>query len=90
MDTPDEDFNIVPLGTDCLEGLFGSLHTIICNDANVDNHQSGTCLTGTVEAANILALHSEWDKAPQWLHIPSLTHDMNIIPDCADHITPCS
>ena len=64
--------------------------TIIGNDANVDNYQLGTRLTGTVEAANILALHSEWDKAPRRLHLPSLTHDMSVIPDCADHITPRS
>ena len=56
VDTPDEDFNIVLLGTDRLEGLFGCLHTIIGNDANVDNYQLGSCLTGTVEAASILAL----------------------------------
>ena len=90
VDTPDEDFNIVLLGTDRLEGLFGCLCTIIGNDANVDNYQLGTRLTGTVEAANILALHPEWDKAPQRLHLPSLTHDMSVIPDCADHITPRS
>ncbi|KAH8977971.1 hypothetical protein EDB86DRAFT_3237290 [Lactarius hatsudake] len=44
----------------------------------------------TIEAANILALHPEWDKAPRWLHLPSLTWDMSTIPDCADHITPRS
>ena len=90
VDTPDEDFNLVLLGTDHLESLFGCLCTIIGNDANVDNYQLGTRLTGTVEAANILALHSEWDKAPRRLHLPSLTHDMSVIPDCADHITPRS
>ncbi|KAH8995049.1 hypothetical protein EDB86DRAFT_2804872 [Lactarius hatsudake] len=90
VDTPNADFNIVLLGTDRLEGLFGCLRTIIGNDANVDNYQLGSRLTGTIEAANILALHPEWDKAPRRLHLPSLTRDMSTIPDCADHITPRS
>ncbi|KAH9072764.1 hypothetical protein EDB83DRAFT_2312940 [Lactarius deliciosus] len=38
--------------------------TIIGNDTNVDNYQLGSCLTGTMELANILAMHPEWDKAP--------------------------
>ena len=90
VDTPNEDFNIVLLGTDRLEGLFGCLRTVIGNDANVDNYQLGSQLTGTTEAASILALHPWWDKAPRWLHLPSLTQDMSVIPDCADHITPQS
>ena len=36
VDTPDEDFNLVLLGTDRLESLFGCLRTIIGNDANVE------------------------------------------------------
>ena len=42
VDTPNEDFNIVLLGTDRLEGLFGCLRTVIGNDANVDNYQLGS------------------------------------------------
>ncbi|KAH9001811.1 hypothetical protein EDB86DRAFT_3074579 [Lactarius hatsudake] len=70
IDTPNDDFSIVLLSTDCLENLFGCLWTIIGNDANVDNYQLGSRLTGTMESANILAMHPEWDKAPQHLHLP--------------------
>jgi hypothetical protein len=59
-----EDFSIVLLGTNRLESLFRCLWTIIGNNANVDNYQLGSRLTGTMESANILALHPEWDKAP--------------------------
>jgi hypothetical protein len=64
VDTPEEDFSIVLLGTDHLKNLFGCLHTMVGNDTNVDNFQLGAWLTGTMESANILALHPEWDKAP--------------------------
>ena len=90
VDTPDEDFSIVLLGTDRLENLFGCLRTMVGNDANVDNFQLGTRLTGTMEAANILALHPEWDKAPRRLHLPLVSRDMTTIPDSADHISPRS
>lgn len=59
INTPNNDFSIVLLGTDHLENLFGCLQTIIGNDANVDSYQLGLHLTGTMESANILALHPE-------------------------------
>ncbi|KAF8263204.1 hypothetical protein EI94DRAFT_1773013 [Lactarius quietus] len=90
VDTPEEDFSIVLLGTDRLESLFGCLHTIVGNDTNVDNYQLGAWLTGTMEATNILALHPEWDKVPQCLHLPLLSQDMTTIPDSTDHISPRS
>ena len=90
VDTPDEDFSIVLLGTDHLENLFGCLRTMVGNDANIDSFQLGTWLTGTMEATNILALHPEWDKTPQCLHLPLVSRDMTTIPDSADHISPCS
>ena len=43
-----------------------------------------------MEATNILALHPEWDKTPQCLHLPLVSRDMTTIPDSADHISPCS
>ena len=64
VDTPDEDFSIILLGTDCLENLFSCLQTMVGNDANIDSFQLGMQLTGTMEATNILALHPEWDKTP--------------------------
>jgi hypothetical protein len=90
VDTPEEDFSIVLLSTDRLESLFGCLRTMVGNDANVDNFQLGTRLTGTMESANILALHPEWDKAPRRLHLPHVSQDMTTIPDSADHISPRS
>ncbi|KAH9011001.1 hypothetical protein EDB84DRAFT_1681136 [Lactarius hengduanensis] len=90
IDTPNDDFNIVLLGTDRLENLFGCLRTIIGNDANVDNYQLGSRLTGTMESANILALHPEWDKAPRRLHLPCVSLDSSEIPSSADHISPRS
>ncbi|KAH9016177.1 hypothetical protein EDB85DRAFT_1875254, partial [Lactarius pseudohatsudake] len=90
VDTPEEDFSIVLLGTDRLENLFGCLRTMVGNDTNVDNFQLGARLTGTMESANILALHPEWDKAPRRLHLPLISKDMTTIPDAADHISPCS
>jgi hypothetical protein len=64
VDTPNDTFNLVLLGTDRLETLFGCLRTVIGNDANVDSYQLSSRLTGTMESASILALHPEWDKAP--------------------------
>ncbi|KAN0137688.1 hypothetical protein V8E53_004513 [Lactarius tabidus] len=90
VDTPEEDFSIVLLGTDRLENLFGCLHTMVGNDTNVDNFQLGAWLTGTMESANILALHLEWDKVPQCLHLPIVSLDMTTIPDSANHISPRS
>jgi hypothetical protein len=90
VDTPEEDFSIVLLGTDCLENLFGCLQTMVGNDANVDNFQLGTRLSGTMESANILASHLEWDKAPRRLHLPLVSQDMTTIPNSADHISPRS
>ncbi|KAH9003649.1 hypothetical protein EDB86DRAFT_2826236 [Lactarius hatsudake] len=90
VDTPNDDFSIVLLGTDRLENLFGCLRTIIGNDANVDNYQLGSRLTGTMESANILAMHPEWDKAPRRLHLPCVSQDSSKIPASADHISPRS
>ncbi|KAH8987060.1 hypothetical protein EDB92DRAFT_2090923 [Lactarius akahatsu] len=90
IDTPNNDFNIILLGTDRLENLFGCLRTIVGNNANVDNYQLGSRLTGTMESMNILALHPEWDKAPRHLHLPCVSRDSSTIPDSADHISPRS
>ncbi|KAH9165187.1 hypothetical protein EDB89DRAFT_1858599 [Lactarius sanguifluus] len=90
VDTPNDDFSIVLLGTDRLENLFGCLQTIIGNDANVNNYQLGSRLTGTMESANILAMHPEWDKAPRRLHLPCVSRDSSKIPASADHISPRS
>ncbi|KAF8261288.1 hypothetical protein EI94DRAFT_1607575 [Lactarius quietus] len=86
VDTPEEDFSIVLLGTDRLESLFGCLCTIVGNDTNIDNYQLGARLTGTMEATNILALHPD---AMMPLS-PLLSQDITTVPDSADHISPRS
>ena len=90
IDTPNDDFSIVLLGTDRLENLFGCLRTIIGNDANVDSYQLGSRLTGTMVSANILALHPEWDKALRRLRLPHVSQNLSEIPASADHISPRS
>jgi hypothetical protein len=90
IDTFNEEFSIVLLGTDRLENLFGCLWTIIGNDANIDNYQLGSRLMGTMESANILALHPKWNKAPRCLYLPHVSRDSSEIPASADHISPRS
>ncbi len=62
VDDPDGVFYLILLGTDGLEKLFGILQTMVGNDSNLDESQLMGRLTGTTEAANILARHPEWDK----------------------------
>jgi len=57
-------FFIMLLGTDCLESLFGILHTMVGNDANLDMLQLALHVTATTEISNILAKHPEWDRRP--------------------------
>ncbi|KAH9177126.1 hypothetical protein EDB89DRAFT_1845633, partial [Lactarius sanguifluus] len=80
IDTPNDDFSIILLGTDRLENLFGCLRTIIGNDANVDNYQLSSRLTRPMELANILAMYPEWDKALRCLHLLCMSWDLSEIP----------
>ena len=52
-------FYIVLLGTDRLETLFGILHMMVGNDANLDVLQLTLRVTATTEVSNILAKHPE-------------------------------
>jgi hypothetical protein len=58
-------FWIILLGTDRLEELFGILHTMVGNDANLDFMQLVSWITGTTEVSNILTKYPQWDHAPQ-------------------------
>lgn len=90
VDHPLDPFFIILLGTDRLETLFGILRTMVGNDANLDALQLSLRVTGTTDIANILALHPEWDKPPRRLHLPSVTKDMQSVPDAADHANPAA
>jgi len=61
-DHPMQPFFIVLLGTDQLKTLFGILHTMVGNDANLDILQLALRVTATTEVSNILAKHPEWDN----------------------------
>ena len=88
IDHPTEPFFIVLLGTDQLESLFGILHTMVGNDANLDVLQLAIHITATTEVSNILAKHPEWDKSPCRLRLPNVSRDMDNIPNSADHTGP--
>ncbi|PBK98158.1 hypothetical protein ARMGADRAFT_1043993 [Armillaria gallica] len=61
VDNPNGVFFIIILGTDWLEIHFRILRTQIGNDANMDEYQLASWITGMTEVANILAEHPEWD-----------------------------
>ncbi|KAK0437706.1 hypothetical protein EV421DRAFT_1907203 [Armillaria borealis] len=89
VDDPLGKFWIILLGRDHLEQLFGILHSIVGNDANVDLLQLVIRLTGTTEVANILAYHPEWDCTPHQLRLPAVGCD-EISDSRIDHINPSS
>ncbi len=90
VDTPNGVFYMILLGTDGLEKLFGILHTIVGNNANVDMLQLITRLTGTTKVANILSRWPDWDHGMQQLHLPALAQDSSQVPENEDHLTPFS
>ena len=90
IDDPDGELWIILLATDRLEELFGILHTMVGNDANLDILQLGCRLAGTTEVSNILAKYPYWDQSPQRLKLPALSRESKEISDSADHIKPSS
>jgi hypothetical protein len=89
-DDPHGNFWIIQLGTDRLEVLYGILHTMVGNDANLDLLQLGLRLTGTTEVSTILARYPHWDRAPRRLKLPALSKDELAIHQHVDHINPAS
>ncbi|KJA17143.1 hypothetical protein HYPSUDRAFT_70894 [Hypholoma sublateritium FD-334 SS-4] len=87
-DDPEGKFFIILLGTDRLEELFGILHTMIGNNANLDILQLIGRLAGTTEIANIFAKYLHWDRAPHRLKLPVLSHNSKELHDRTDHIKP--
>ena len=85
---PMQPFFIVLLDTDRLETLFGILHTMVGNDANLDVLQLALRVTATTEVSNILAKHPECDKGPRQLRLHTMANDNNSIPKSSDHIGP--
>ncbi|KAJ7219633.1 hypothetical protein C8J57DRAFT_1596038, partial [Mycena rebaudengoi] len=87
VDDPTGKFWIILLGTDRLEKLFGSLGTMIGNDANLDMLQLVGRITGTTEVANIFAKYPHWDRPPRRLNLPALSRDSTQLSDKTDHIS---
>ena len=63
---------------------------MVGNDANLDILQLVSHLSGTTEVANILVKYPQWDRSPQRLKLPAMSHESKEIPDSADHIKPGS
>jgi hypothetical protein len=63
---------------------------MVGNDANLDNLQLVSHLSGTTEVANILAKYPQWDHSPRRLKLPVMLRESKEIPDSADHIKPGS
>ncbi len=90
VDNPDGFFYLILLGTDGLKKLFGILHTMVGNDANVDMLQLSTRLAGTTEVSNILAKYPQWNHGPRRLWLPALARNLSPVPLNEDHLTPSS
>lgn len=78
-DDPDGSFWIILLRTDCLEELFGILHTMVGSDSNLDMLSLVSCLSGCAEVSNILAKYLHWDRAPRWLNFHATQNSFLII-----------
>ena len=57
-------FYLIQLGTDCLETLFGLVHTAVGMDTNVDVLQLGSRMSGLTEVDVILSINPKWDHSP--------------------------
>ena len=91
VDNPKGNLHLFQLGTDCLEGFFGLIGTVIGTDTNINIMQLGSHASGLVEVAAILALHPEWDQSPWCLGLPMIIKDTTMeIHSKFDHINPAS
>lgn len=90
IDDPTGRFDIILLGTDRLEELFGILRTMVGNDSSVDVHQLVLRLVGTTEVSGILAQHPEWDRSPRRLNLPTVSREGIMVHKNVDHIKPAS
>lgn len=88
IDTPDDSFFLILLGTDRLEIHFGILRTVVGTDSNVDILQISERTSGLVDIADILAKHPEWDRGPRRMQLPALNSTSEEVPRSADHLSP--
>lgn len=90
IDNPTGRFDIILLGTDRLEELFGILRTMVGNDSSIDVHQLVLRLVGTTEVSGILAQHPEWDRSPRRLNLLTVSREGIVVHKNVDHIKPAS
>jgi len=88
VDHPNDPFFLVLLGTDQLESLFGILHTMVGNDANLNILQLALRITSTTEVSTILAKHPEWDRSPCRLCLPTVSKSLVEFSSSLDHVGP--
>ncbi len=88
--TPDGEFYIILLGTDCLESTFGVVWSIVGNDTNADILTLMFRLSHAVECLNIFSEHPDWDCSTQHLNLHGIEDGNGDIVSKADHITPPS
>lgn len=91
VDNPDSGFLwIICLGTDALEKIFGLVRTMIGSDANADQLQLTSRMSGAIQCSQIHQEHPEWDRGPRRLAIPSLQGQGDHVASSADHVNPRS
>ena len=56
---------LILLGSDPLEALFGKVHTISCCDSDVNQLQLANRTDSAVICTNILVEHPEWEQGPR-------------------------
>lgn len=91
VDNPDSGVLwIICLGTDALEKIFGLVRTMIGSDANANQLQLTSRMSGAVQCSQILQEHPEWDRGPRRLAIPSLQGQGDHVASTVDHVNPRS
>lgn len=91
VDNPDSGVLwIICLGTDALEKIFGLVRTMIGSDANADQLQLTSRMSGAIQCSQILQEHPEWDRGPRRLAIPSLQGQGDHVASSVDHVNPRS
>ncbi|KZS97047.1 hypothetical protein SISNIDRAFT_406124, partial [Sistotremastrum niveocremeum HHB9708] len=87
---PDGEFWIILLGTDALEKSFGTVRTIVGNDANCDTLQLSHRLGQSSRVNGIFDKHPTWAKGPRRLTLKSATIQGADTVQKTDHINPAS
>ncbi|KAI0717922.1 hypothetical protein C8Q72DRAFT_155136 [Fomitopsis betulina] len=90
VDNPDGFLWIICLGTDALEKIFSLVRTMIGADANADQLQLTSRMSGAIQCSQILQEHPEWDRGSRHLAIPSLDGQGDRVALSADNVNPKS